>query len=1007
MAFTLHWSNHTVDLWRGQDSGQLSVPGAKKKPERNDRYKRKTPLDYNEKIGCLTPVLSITSDILYPNAVASAMGSGDTEERLEVGCKGHQIDEEFPLKSRVPSCVPLVQYPTAVNEEGSWEEQDICALPVLNWENYVYTFKQSSFLSKVRQGGKSSKQQDESGCDFSTEESEVENSPGKKGSNRGGTKSPKLFKRRSQAGYESLPSENEQTNPESDGEQLEFSTSKSKRIESLVTLRKYTNIPDVKVEGTWNYNYHHTGACDWTQDASDKTKRILLVGKGRYLRAVKLGPSKPSSGIGLSVEEVWDEEKEKYHSSNTFGSGESFDNVVFQVTAHAEESIAVVRRGVTIDLYSTLDLPRHLTSIPVCGYKNKVYHKGDNLTSKVGFISCDINQYAPYTVASLDANYNIQIHDVVDESSSAEIRCAVPDSSVLKASKTPKFPINRAAGLLYASDHHALYYYYDSSVFFFDTRQNNMIMEEHQSRQFHPLIDLKCDSSAKAISDQRYFSVDSTNRLHEYISCVQRSHRPNYYYVGTTDRIFLMDWRVPRNPVIKINHGMKSAAAYISTNYNKNFEVLVAGSQRSPEIFSAVLDYGHVSCKNRPGCTALNPILSSYPRHLSNPGDFINLAEEDGIQFVWEEEQRRCRQHCNSWCTGLTIGSLPFPRECNSYNRPRGSFIVSTNNFGDIFYQEWVRKPIPSHRVTQRHDLRWKDFLNNWHDSMKSKKIEESLKPSKNPKLPEDCSLLIEPSFIALENLHTVREKQFDSLEVDSVQYHETLENIQPLEALCEKLKNYKGAKISQFVDVWENDWKSKSSIGIIHPVGTLFENTTDTGPYIPQSQVHEAIGQEPSESIFDQEVTAAANLVSVEIKEEVEDPEYYYQGVDASEVEMICSVTGNERGTETVVVDDNPSQESESFLSGANKYDLPKTNSFSMFDFEDSQPQHENNYSAFDTFSQHFSSQGSYFTEEHSQNTLSFDSNRSWNIPSATSQSQNKNSQTTSYPIVKKRAGF
>ena len=48
-------------------------------------------------------------------------------------------------------------------------------------------------------------------------------------------------------------------------------------------LRKYLNVPDLKVEGTWNFYYNHGGACDWVQSQGHRGDRTLLVGKGSLL----------------------------------------------------------------------------------------------------------------------------------------------------------------------------------------------------------------------------------------------------------------------------------------------------------------------------------------------------------------------------------------------------------------------------------------------------------------------------------------------------------------------------------------------------------------------------------------------------------------------------------------------------------------------------------------------------------------------------------------------------
>ena len=130
MSFTYHWPNHTTELHRTLD--------AKRKFAGRD--KRQTPLDYHEKIGSILPPISLQADVLYPNAYASICNDND-DENVSVcpGCKGHQVDEEFPLIPRTPTAIPLVQYREVCDAASC----DMCRVPVLNWENYIYEFNKS------------------------------------------------------------------------------------------------------------------------------------------------------------------------------------------------------------------------------------------------------------------------------------------------------------------------------------------------------------------------------------------------------------------------------------------------------------------------------------------------------------------------------------------------------------------------------------------------------------------------------------------------------------------------------------------------------------------------------------------------------------------------------------------------------------------------------------------------------------------------------------------------
>lgn len=133
MAFTLHWPN--IYSHRYQE---------------NDRW-YKSKLLYSllkDRMCVLTPTLSIQSDVLYPNALASVRDSGSSTfpHPAAPGCVGNQIDNSFPFESRIPVALPFVMYPTKANGT-SYNELDICALPVLNWEKYTKRVRSSAAAS--------------------------------------------------------------------------------------------------------------------------------------------------------------------------------------------------------------------------------------------------------------------------------------------------------------------------------------------------------------------------------------------------------------------------------------------------------------------------------------------------------------------------------------------------------------------------------------------------------------------------------------------------------------------------------------------------------------------------------------------------------------------------------------------------------------------------------------------------------------------------------------------
>jgi len=117
MAFTLHWANTYAERY----------------PPNTKKHRRRVVGDNHNNRTCpLTSGLSLQSDVLYPNAAASLSALASGETFAAPGCVGNQLDSPFPLESRTPLALPLVMYPGT-----RYGEQDICSLPVLNWEKYI------------------------------------------------------------------------------------------------------------------------------------------------------------------------------------------------------------------------------------------------------------------------------------------------------------------------------------------------------------------------------------------------------------------------------------------------------------------------------------------------------------------------------------------------------------------------------------------------------------------------------------------------------------------------------------------------------------------------------------------------------------------------------------------------------------------------------------------------------------------------------------------------------
>jgi len=101
------------------------------------RDSKDTCYQYEHKIGGLTPSVCLQEDVLYPNAMgALADPLAQVGDQYAVGCRGHQIGRKFPFEPVLPVAIPLVQYPSPTRSIFP-EQHDMCARPVLNWEDYI------------------------------------------------------------------------------------------------------------------------------------------------------------------------------------------------------------------------------------------------------------------------------------------------------------------------------------------------------------------------------------------------------------------------------------------------------------------------------------------------------------------------------------------------------------------------------------------------------------------------------------------------------------------------------------------------------------------------------------------------------------------------------------------------------------------------------------------------------------------------------------------------------
>lgn len=98
---------------------------------------QKSCYSYIEKISAITNPVCFQHDVAYPNIITALDRDGLLRNTDPTGCKGHQIDNDFPLESKTPMAVPLVMYPTSTSGKRL-NEVDMCAYSVLNWEEYIH-----------------------------------------------------------------------------------------------------------------------------------------------------------------------------------------------------------------------------------------------------------------------------------------------------------------------------------------------------------------------------------------------------------------------------------------------------------------------------------------------------------------------------------------------------------------------------------------------------------------------------------------------------------------------------------------------------------------------------------------------------------------------------------------------------------------------------------------------------------------------------------------------------
>ncbi|CAL8082872.1 unnamed protein product [Orchesella dallaii] len=873
---------------------------------------------YQEKLSQVTNPLCLHNDVIYPSAMAAATqftADSNNSGTLAVGCKGHQIDNEFPLESRTPFALPLVMYPLpiGVKNRRCHHEIDLCSLPVLNWEAYVKDVKTSLTISlpivapklygrKIQRDKKSGvgqqcqeeqmvredeEEKEDSSCaeDMESDANTCTNRGRRK--NKNDKIKPKEFKTKiAEVDQSSFPklmrlrhalidSEKHVINPEETEEDrkkrfdkihslmmghgavgdddnkndkpansFEYEVRELKRKKlPVISLYKMQNRPKLIIEGTWNHLYGGLGgACCFVKTGSSTNsceKFYVFVGKGSQLRAVKLKTSSQASMFKYTIDSVWEESSNDVPSNaGNRGDSEPFSDLIFQIVPTRTNDILGVRRGKSINIYSTEETaPYLLESVSNTLYgTNEYYPDSFPKNMAVGLIKdplllgLDFSPTCSSECITMDENWVVRICDFTQGSTNSLFAVPRDPSSKSHGTDYPTFQLNNAAGVSYAHVGKLFYAWGSSVVYLGDQRSTS------SSSHFLPLFDLQKNIYSQALTDQNFFHTNPAF-LNEYVSCLKKSSREMYYYVGTTSKIYLMDMRVPSHPVIKISHGMQAPLTYLDTYSDENFEIVVGGSQRVPETVALATDHAHVHCYDRPGCTSKNPILHCYPRHLSNSREYFDVMTKYGHGFSMPVDQSHVKNRHYAWTTGLSL----WPSRSSGNPRiPRGVIVVTSNNFGDIFWQEWDQKPVPSHKKTDVEEIRLQSFVSGWKKAMTPNiSIFDKPKPSCNTRTFVDCSLMMDTLAKEIERLSKIRDSPFDCFKPNQLQYDRNLRNMLSTEELMFKLRKYKGDKAQAVVDVWteqsqtcdsedmepveikeepqEMIWSSSSSINTIH----------------------------------------------------------------------------------------------------------------------------------------------------------------------------------------------
>jgi len=283
---------------------------------------------------------------------------------------------------------------------------------------------------------------------------------------------------------------------------------------------------------------------------------------------VTLEPSSSASMVAHKVGSVWEEDVANVPTNLRPNSYDPLADVILQVVPSPRIDMVGVRRGKSVEMYTTDRIPELFTSVPNICYGHRdyfgwhTYSKGKMPSKNPYLLSLDFHPYNGAELMTMDENFIIRWASLKKECTIAESRInGAQRRTCARFPEYPSFSLNNAAGAVYGPNGETYYAWADSYVHLGDRRDVSVRRADYMT-----LFDLRRSIPSLSMADQRLFGTFSNHSLNEYLSCVQRSRNDNYYWVASSSRIFLMDVRVPDNPVLKMSHGLRSPPTYLHSH---------------------------------------------------------------------------------------------------------------------------------------------------------------------------------------------------------------------------------------------------------------------------------------------------------------------------------------------------------------------------------------------------------------------------------------------------------